>query len=69
MSYKILYTNIYDIVYDIVYEIICCEHYLWQNEISKHEWQVQQEYFDSVPSHVLSIVVLYIHIVEMCCIV
>ncbi len=63
---------VYDIVYDVVYDIYdghnkrnISAHHLRQYEISQHEWQVEEKNFDPVPSHVLSIMILYIHIVEM----
>jgi hypothetical protein len=67
---------VYDIVYDVVYDIYDghnksdrSAHHLRQYQISQHEWQVEEKNFDPVPSHVLSIMILYIHIVEMGCIV
>ena len=67
---------VYDIVYDVVYDTYygnnksdISAHHLRQYQISQYEWQVEEKNFDPVPSHALSIMILYIHIVEMGCIV
>ncbi len=69
-------SNVYDIAYDVVCDINDghnkydrSAHHLRRYQISQHEWQVEEKNFDSFPSHVLSIMILYIHIVKMGCIV
>ncbi len=70
--YDIVYYVVYDVVYDIYDAHNKCDrsaHHLRQYQISQHEWQVEEKYFDSVPTHVLSTMICYIYIIEMGCIV